>query len=199
MLSKTVVLGSPANQSSGDDVESSVYVWVPLLSHDRVVGTLVAQSREPHGFSVQNLSLLEAIGRQIGTTIEQIRHFTALSKSHQYLIEWTSRAEAMLYRANTEGRIEHVHLAADALTGYDIPALLEHADVWHNLVHPDDRAAVDALREQVLAGGPRGECEYRLVRQDGSICQVYELDVPVCTQGGQVVGWEGLIWAKGVG
>ncbi|MBN1934873.1 MAG: GAF domain-containing protein [Anaerolineae bacterium] len=197
MASKTVVLGTRVDQLSAIDRDSGVCVWIPLLSRAQVVGALVAQNCKPHGFSVQNLSLLEAVGRQIGTTIGQIRRYTALSQSQRCLTEWSIRAGAMLYRANAEGRIEDVCLAAEALTGYDVEALIGCADVWRDLIYPDDRAMVDAMRGQVLAGEPRGECEYRLVRQDGSIREVRELDVPV--HDGRVVGWEGLIWLKGVG
>ncbi len=192
-LSKTIV----PDASTG--ANSSGCVWVPLLSHRRVVGVMVAQDARPHGFSVQTLSLLEAIGRQIGVMVDKVRQFTALFESHQHLDEWAVRAQAMLYRADKAGQIVSVRLAAGALTGYDAEALLAHAEVWQNLVFPDDRAAVDALHGQVLAGESRGECAYRLVRKDGSIGQVREMDVPVRDREGQVVGWEGLIWTTGVG
>jgi PAS domain S-box-containing protein len=44
---------------------------------------------------------------------------------------------------------------------------------WLNFIHPEDRAAAAAAREAALAGGPRYDMEYRVIRPDGTVRVVH--------------------------
>jgi PAS domain S-box-containing protein len=44
---------------------------------------------------------------------------------------------------------------------------------WLSLIHPDDRARAAAASETALAGGPRYDLEYRVIRPDGAVRVVH--------------------------
>jgi|GEM_PF-3773156 len=192
---KTAVLASPFVRPPADNEPPTVCIWVPLVSHNRSIGILLAEHSEPHAFSVQDASLLETIGRQIGTTIRQICHATGLSRQQYHLTDWAIRARAMLYYADRDGQIKMLSLAVEPLTGYANENLINDPTAWQLLIHIDDLPRVESMRKAVLAGRPRGECTYRLVKKEGSLCTVRELAVPVCDQTEQVIGLKGLIVA----
>ena len=65
------------------------------------------------------------------------------------------------------GRIVHANAAAGDILGY-APAELAGRPV-HDLLHPDERATLDTLAAEVVAGLPCRERELRWRRKDGAI------------------------------
>jgi PAS domain S-box-containing protein len=72
-------------------------VSVPLLSKDRMVGTIILGAPSQRVFSSEELSLLSAIGQQIGVAVENARLYEA---------EQSRRAEAERRRLVAEGMRE---------------------------------------------------------------------------------------------
>ena len=55
-----------------------------------------------------------------------------------------------------------------SMLGYRTDEIVPNADSWRNLLHPDDRAAIDATLQSHLKGQtPAYECEYRMRHKDG--------------------------------
>jgi len=55
-----------------------------------------------------------------------------------------------------------------AMLGFSPDDALPQADAWRNLIHPDDRARVDAAAQPHASGqGEAYECEHRMLHKDG--------------------------------
>ena len=63
--------------------------------------------------------------------------------------------------------------------------------LWTEMVHPDDRAATEALRRQTLADGRPFEREHRLRRLDGVYRWVLSRALPVRNAAGKIETWFG--------
>ena len=63
--------------------------------------------------------------------------------------------------------------AAEALYGYPVDELIHSPDLWHQVVHPEDRPRVMAYWEDIVPQGA-AEIEYRIVRPDGEVRWVYD-------------------------
>jgi PAS domain S-box-containing protein len=55
------------------------------------------------------------------------------------------------------------------MLGYQDDEIPNTADVWHRLVHPDDKAALVAWTQATIAGDPQFEFEHRMLHRDGTV------------------------------
>lgn len=79
-----------------------------------------------------------------------------------------------------------------AVTGYSDTEYAAAPYLWYQMIHPDDREAVVAQLEKVLAG--RAEpLEHRIVHRDGTVRWVRNTQVPRLDETGRVVVYDGLI------
>jgi PAS domain S-box-containing protein len=109
----------------------------------------------------------------------QVRGFFALvndvSERHQLSESlkasekrWRVLADAlpfMVFQAGSDGHLSFFNSQWRQYTGLGARNLQE--DRWISAVHPDDRAAIERLREAIVAGVP-AEAEFRLQRADGA-------------------------------
>lgn len=80
-----------------------------------------------------------------------------------------------------------------AVTGYEPEAYATDPLLWYRMVHEEDRAAVTAQAEAVLATGKAAPLEHRIVHRDGSVRWVRNTPVPRLDEQGRLVGYDGLI------
>lgn len=80
-----------------------------------------------------------------------------------------------------------------AVTGYMPQEYANDPDLWHRMVHPDDREAVVANAAEMTAGKVPPTIEHRIFHRDGSIRWVRNQRVPYHSPTGQVVGYDGLV------
>ncbi|HPW55532.1 MAG: PAS domain S-box protein [Thermoanaerobaculaceae bacterium] len=80
-----------------------------------------------------------------------------------------------------------------AVTGYTPEAYALDPFLWHRMVHDDDKAAVTAQAEAVLASGAAPPLEHRIVHRGGSVRWVRNTPVPRFDEHGRLVGYDGLI------
>lgn len=80
-----------------------------------------------------------------------------------------------------------------AVTGYAPEAYAADPLLWHRMVHEDDKAAVTAQAEAMLASGTAPPLEHRIVHRDGSVRWVRNTPVPRLDAHGRLVGYDGLI------
>ena len=67
----------------------------------------------------------------------------------------------------------------------DPESVLRDASAWFEGIHPDDRDAV-VIAKQAQRGGEHKDCEYRIVRADGSTHWVWDRAFPVYDGAGQL-------------
>jgi PAS domain S-box-containing protein len=80
-----------------------------------------------------------------------------------------------------------------AVTGYTPQEYTNDPDLWHRMVHPDDRGAVVANAAEMTVGRVPPTIEHRIFHRDGSIRWVRNQRVPHYSSGGDLAGYDGLV------
>jgi PAS domain S-box-containing protein len=80
-----------------------------------------------------------------------------------------------------------------AVTGYQPQEYAIDPNLWHRMVHPDDRAAVVANAAQMAEGKVPPTIEHRIFHRDGSIRWIRNQRVPVYSSEGKFAGYDGLV------
>jgi PAS domain S-box-containing protein len=79
------------------------------------------------------------------------------------------------------------------VTGYTPEQYVADPELWINMVHADDRAAVLAHCDQLLAGTPRTHIEHRIIHQDGTTRWIENTLIERHDDQRQPIGYDGLI------
>ena len=72
------------------------------------------------------------------------------------------------------------------LTGYDANEILTDREHWGKMIHPDDQQMVFAAFARCKNEGLPFTIEYRMVRNDGSLCYVLDKVKPVFNNKGEI-------------
>jgi diguanylate cyclase (GGDEF)-like protein/PAS domain S-box-containing protein len=81
----------------------------------------------------------------------------------------------MLWSVELPGeKINYVSPASGAIYGYGPDDFLANQDLWIDVVHTEDRAAVEAAWQRLVADGIAFDIEYRALRPEGSIVWVHD-------------------------
>ena len=167
---------------------------VPLISRDRVIGTLSFRSTIPGAYTDRELGVAENIGNQIAGAIANARLFSelkgmegALRKSEERFRDLYDHAPVGYHEFDSEGRITHVNRTDLEMLGYTAEEIIgQH--VWELNVEPEE------VRERVLAKlagtlPPDRNLELTYRRKDGTT-------FPVLIEGRLVLDEQGRI--KGI-
>lgn len=80
-----------------------------------------------------------------------------------------------------------------AVTGYPPQEYRDDPNLWHRMVHPEDRAAVVANAAEMTRGKVPPTIEHRIYHRDGSIRWVRNQRVPYYDARGVLAGYDGLV------
>jgi PAS domain S-box-containing protein len=80
-----------------------------------------------------------------------------------------------------------------AVSGYRPDEYESDPDLWHRMVHPDDRDAVVANAAEMTIGKVPPTIEHRIFHRDGSIRWVRNQRVPHYSPDGELAGYDGLV------
>ncbi|TGE09800.1 PAS domain-containing protein [Hymenobacter fodinae] len=94
---------------------------------------------------------------------------------------WTTDAQGHILYSNQRWQ-EYMDAAATEMSGDDL---------WHYLLHPDDRARTLARWQQALQSGHLYECEYRLRSRSGQYRWFLAQALPVRNAAGAIEQWFG--------
>jgi PAS domain S-box-containing protein len=90
--------------------------------------------------------------------------------------------------------VETIHgPACAAITGYTAEEFRDNPYLWIQMVHEEDRRAVEEQAAQTLSGEEAGSLEHRIVRKDGVIRWVRNTPVPNYDSEGRLLFYDGLI------
>ncbi|MCA9037673.1 MAG: PAS domain S-box protein [Planctomycetaceae bacterium] len=93
------------------------------------------------------------------------------------------------------GRIvekQHGPKCAD-ITGYHPEEYIANPRLWIELVHEDDRPAIQQQIERVLSGHNAMAVEYRIRRRDGKLCWLRKLIIPYYDADGRLTAYDALL------
>jgi PAS domain S-box-containing protein len=80
-----------------------------------------------------------------------------------------------------------------AVTGYQPHEYASDPNLWHRMVHPDDREAVMTNAAEMMLGKVPPTIEHRIFHRDGSIRWVRNQRVPHYSPEGTLAGYDGLV------
>ena len=140
------------------------YSCHPLLSQNRVIGTLSFGTRKRTTFSADDLSLMDAVAEHVAVAMQRQRDLEVLRASREDLSRAQSLAHIGSWRLNI---LRNELLWSDEnwrIFGIpkDTPLTYE---TFLSTIHPDDRAYVDGKWTAALRGEPY-DIEHRLLVGD---------------------------------
>lgn len=80
-----------------------------------------------------------------------------------------------------------------AVTGYQPEEHAANPLLWHSMIHPEDRPAVDRTIADLHGGGRISPLEHRIVKPDGATVWVRNTMVPYRAEGGRLLRYDGII------
>ncbi len=131
-------------------------------------------------------TLLGSVGAFIDIT-ERKRAEASLAESEARFRHLADALPQMVFDVDAEGRSGYFNAEWLRYTG----CTPEDLEARVGLVHPDDRARVEAHWREAVRGGAPYECEYRLRGRDGQYRWVLARAVPVRDAEGRVARWFG--------
>jgi len=144
------------------------------------------QCSQPRTWTKHEQRLFEEVGHRLTDTLSSLMAFRGLRESERRLeaaqqlahVGWWERDYAT----------GHVSLSDEAGRIFGVqPVDLPHWDGrWRSLIHPEDRDRAAAASEIALAGGPRYDVEYRVVRPDGTVRVVHSQGDVIRDESGRV-------------
>jgi two-component system sensor histidine kinase/response regulator len=113
-------------------------------------------------------------------------HARALQESEKRFRQLAENIHEIFWMVDPRsGKFLYISPAFKEIWLQDPDTVLREASVWFEGVHSDDRTAV-VLAKQAQRGGEHKECEYRIVRADGSTHWVWDRAFPVFDEAGQL-------------
>jgi PAS domain S-box-containing protein len=168
---------------------------MPVLLDDQVVASIetlgglegVAEER----------ALLERCARLVAVVLHreaEHRRIAAIDSRYRMLIQ---EMPVIAYEGIGDGPMRtYVSPHIETILGFSSTELAtgETAAAWLDLVHPDDRGRVVADWERTRDAGATWDNEYRMVRPDGNVTWVRNVDMVVHDEHGRPIGRQGVIF-----
>jgi PAS domain S-box-containing protein len=114
-----------------------------------------------YGLRVRRMRLRE---KKLLELVEERTH--ALSGSEKQFRQLAEHIHEVFWILDPQtGSFLYVSPAFDDIWGFPAQQVMDDPDAWFTAIHPDDRAAINNVRQRQRSG-KMIECEYRLTRQD---------------------------------
>jgi two-component system NtrC family sensor kinase len=155
---------------------------VPLVSKDRVIGTLNVSSRHAAAFGKRQQVILEGLAAQIAPAVENSLLFQDVQRL-ALALEAIGDAVAFL---DPKGHVQFINRAVAEMTGYGAAEVQGKPIILVAPASPGSRARGREMLRQAAQGGWRGEVQ--AVRKDGEELTLNLSMAPVRDQQGSVIG-----------
>ncbi|MCC7013138.1 MAG: EAL domain-containing protein [Planctomycetes bacterium] len=148
---------------------------LPLREHGEVIGVLLVYSDEPAWFDTDVRSLLEEIAVDFSFTLDRLRADASRAATDSALAESEERFRHLLHSVSDVAwsstldgsKLLYVNARVEEVYGRTQRELYQDPGLWLDVIHPEDRERVRSENRELLRLG-RSDCEYRIVRPDGS-------------------------------
>jgi PAS domain S-box-containing protein len=126
---------------------------------------------------------------------EQVAAQQSLTESQRMLAALIGNLPGIAYRCqNTpDWPMEFISKGCRELTGYEDKDFLSKSDLWHTIIHPDDRESVWSQVQESLAQHRNYHLEYRIRTAEGREKWVWEQGSGIFDSAGNAIAMEGLI------
>jgi PAS domain S-box-containing protein len=141
----------------------------PIISRSGTpLGMLSTHFRSVHQPTEEDLLLLDLYVRQVGDIIERHDVDNALNESAERLRIAPHRTSVGIWeRVVRTGKLTWTP-QLEAIFGLDPASVKDYAD-FRDRVHPDDLAAMEAVRDAAVQRGETFNLEYRIIWPDGQV------------------------------
>ena len=160
---------------------------VPLSINNKVVGIYAIYSELPDAFDEKMISLLESLGRDIGTAMlrlqERQKREQTEAKIHQLSQVVEQNAHAILI-TDINFKIEYANRAFTVLTGYLQQELINKTPAILHSHYADDDTYSDISR--TLKAGREWSGQVRNQRKDGSLYWALQSIIPIKSDEGDI-------------
>jgi PAS domain S-box-containing protein len=136
---------------------------------DRAYLLSLQQCSGPRTWSADEQRLFEEIGHRLAATLSNLIAFRTLRESESRLESAQRVAHIGWWERDYETQRVSLSEETCRIFGVQPVELPQWQGRWLSLIHPEDRARAAAASDAALAGGPRYDIEYRIVRPDGEV------------------------------
>ncbi|HUL92583.1 MAG TPA: PAS domain-containing protein, partial [Burkholderiales bacterium] len=145
------------------------------------------QCARPRTWTKEEQRLFEEIGHRLTEALSSLIAFRSLQESERRLDAAQRVARVGWWERDYLSR--HVSLSDEACRIFGVQPLdlPQWQGRWVSLIHPEDREKTAAASEIALAGGPRYDVEYRVVRPDGAVRVVHSQGDVIRDESGRAV------------
>jgi PAS domain S-box-containing protein len=153
--------------------------------------TLLARQRRELQLHERNLE--ESVRKRTAALRETVEALRQSKERYQRLLESiTSYVYTVRIDQGEPGQTQHGP-GCQAVTGYAPEAFQERPYLWIEMVHPEDRAAVQAQARAILTERRPQSFEHRIHHQDGTVRWVRNTLVPHLDAQGALASYDGVI------
>ncbi|MBL9186662.1 MAG: PAS domain S-box protein [Opitutaceae bacterium] len=166
---------------------------VKIMLRDKPWGVLGAHSRTVRQFNGPDADFMQAVATLLAVVIERLAVQQVLTESEARMRE----AQRIAHLGNWELDIAKNELSWSEeifrIFGVEPSRFAATYDAFLALVHPDDRAAMQAAQEIALSGQKPLEIEHRIIRGDGEVRFVRERGELIHDENGKPVALSGTV------
>src|SRR5580658_3746525 len=143
---------------------------VPIRdSKQKVLGTFAMYHKRPATPHDRDLRVVEAGAHLAGNAIERLRAEEKLRENAERIAMAEKAAAFGIWQTDLLTEMVTFSEGFAALTGLTGRPLRLHLDQWREMIHPDDRAALDSAAKAAMAESGSLNAEFRVVIPDGSV------------------------------
>ena len=170
---------------------------LPVNLGDQHVATIELYSAEERDPTPEERALVSRCATLLAVVLRRdadLRHGDAIDSRYRMLIR---EMPVIAYETSVDGHMRlFVSPHIETVLGFSSQELRrgEVAEAWRAMLHPQDREAVASDWERALDEGRTWDGEYRMVRPDGEIVWVRNVDMVVHDGQGRPAGRQGVIF-----
>ncbi|HEX4023428.1 MAG TPA: EAL domain-containing protein [Steroidobacteraceae bacterium] len=197
-LKRGVAVQAQLSQSTGavremmQAFQSYAVLMVPIMVDARYWGyiSLSNCSRE-RVWNGSEVDVLQTLAELIGTAITRERHLLALATANTII----QNSPTVLYRLRGEPALPMTYVSDNiTLLGHDPVELVETPTRYREIIHAEDRAAVEeAISALLTREAPPSTIEFRMRTRDGAVRWVENRLTPVRDAEGRLIEIEGIL------
>jgi PAS domain S-box-containing protein len=163
-------------------------IGVPVKAGAETLGVLEFLGREPIRLDAALRDALATLGQQVGQFIRRRQAEQALREREEQYRFMADSIPQLIWTATADGALDYVNARWVQYCG--LPAEAALGSGWAEVVHPEDRPAMQACWRAALASGETYAAEARLRSRDGSYRWFLTRAVPLKGRG-RVLRWFG--------
>ncbi|KAA1011314.1 PAS domain-containing protein [Paraburkholderia panacisoli] len=128
----------------------------------------------------------------VNMDIDDLYRSKELIREREVQLNWLAEnVPSLLWRTDSQGRLEYVNKRAEDYTGLRLDELISHG--WLHLVHPDDFASTMEAWQGSLESGRPYDWVYRFRAADNTYRWFQSKGIPMRDANGDTVNWYGLL------